>query len=53
MAEPACVRPVHVGQNFGLPHNKVSASGVRAVTCLDIAETGLWRAKGGVARPLH
>lgn len=47
MAGPGCVRPVDMGQHFGLPHSEVSTSGVSAVTCPDMVETRLWRAKGG------
>lgn len=36
MTEPDCVRPVDVGQHFGLTHSEVRASGVRAVTCPDV-----------------
>lgn len=36
MAKPDCVRPVAMGQHFGLTHSEVRASAVRAVTCPDV-----------------
>lgn len=36
-----------MGQRFGLPHSEVRESGFRAVTWPDVAETRLWRPKGG------
>lgn len=47
MAGPDCVKPVDMGRHFGLSHCEASTSEVRAVTCLDMVETRLSRAKVG------
>lgn len=47
MAGPDCVKPVDMGQHFGLPYSEASTSEVRAVTCPDTVETRLSRAKIG------